>query len=340
MVNTPPLSQVSDLSWTTLLYTILYRLTSMAMLRITFFLTALIVPTLLVAQVPGTTSDVVQIYTWPYAAPHAPRIGGSYESAAEKVRLEIGGRVPLYRDLRSQFGHCALHEEDEPQQRSTQIPQSEFGADFFTWSRLRSDPNFKFPVEAIDYYFGFYGGIVVGPITADANLLANLRLAHISAHLVDGEGSFGTQGFRPFVYSREFLDVSLGLHSGFDMVVENDPEFRRYSTLGNLRANIGARWLFHTIPDTIGTVRPYITVDGAYQFDPDLPVTVRGGYEVGVNSEHETVLEHSLKFGVKFAEVDDNGITLEGAYYHGRSPYGQYFWEMEEYLSLGFSIGP
>ena len=220
------------------------------------------------------------------------------------------------------------------------IPQGEFGADFFTWSRLRSDPNFKFPVEAIDYYFGFYGGIIVGPITSDANLLANLRLAHISAHLVDGEESFGTQGFTPFVYSREFLDLSLGLYSGLNQVVENDSLFRTFSYLGNIRANLGVRWLFHTIPDTIGTIRPYITVDGAYQIDVDLPITLRGGYEIGVNSEHETVLEHSLKFGVKFAEIDHNGVTLEGAFYHGRSPYGQYFWQMEEYLSLGFSIGP
>ena len=33
-----------------------------------------------------------------------------------------------------------------------------FGADFFTFTRLRSNDNFKFPVETIDFFFGINGG--------------------------------------------------------------------------------------------------------------------------------------------------------------------------------------
>ncbi len=35
-----------------------------------------------------------------------------------------------------------------------------FGADLFTFTRLRSNDNFKFPVENIDFYFGINTGLI------------------------------------------------------------------------------------------------------------------------------------------------------------------------------------
>ena len=60
------------------------------------------------------------------------------------------------------------------------------GADLFTFTRLRSTDNFKFPVETIDYLFGLNAGYKK---QAEGNNEYGIRfrLSHISAHLVDGQ---------------------------------------------------------------------------------------------------------------------------------------------------------
>ena len=60
------------------------------------------------------------------------------------------------------------------------------GADLFTFTRLRSTDNFKFPVETIDYLFGLNAGYKK---QAEENREYGIRfrLSHISAHLVDGQ---------------------------------------------------------------------------------------------------------------------------------------------------------
>ncbi len=284
----------------------------------------LLAPGLHAQNVPGTAPTILPLFVWPYASPHAPRIGAASESGGENVRLEIGGSIPLYRQVERQ-GDTA----------SISAPRLEFGADFFTWSRLRSDPNFKFPVEAIDYYFGLYGGYDLGRV-ADFRLLSDLRIAHISAHLVDGERRFGTTGFRPFVYSREFVDAALTLHRDLLPAHHNGGLLYR----GRLRATLGVRALFHTLPDTLGRLTPSLSLEGATQILENVPLTLRAGYRVALNNEYAPVPEHSIRCGMKFAELDGNGITLEGSYYRGRSTYGQYASELEEYGGIGFRIGP
>ena len=272
-------------------------------------------------SVPGSTPSSTPLFIWPYAAPHAPRIGGASEKGGEEVRLEIGGSLPLWSRLDST-------DTEDP------TPALEFGVDFFTWSRLRSEPNFKFPVEAIDYYFGLYGGYALGNV-GRFRLLADLRIAHISAHLVDGERRFATAGFRPFVYSREFFDAAVTLHQDIGPVVRDG----RRDFRGRLRGTLGARYLFHTLPDTLGRLTPSFSVDGAWQLTESLPLTLHGGYRLAINQEHDTMLEHSIRGGLKFAALHRNGISLHGSYYRGRSTYGQYSWEVEEYGAIGFSIG-
>lgn len=278
-------------------------------------------------NVPGTEPTLRPLFGWPYASPHAPRIGGASEDGGEKVRLEIGGSIPLYRQMQGDSAAAGVP-----------TPGLELGADFFTWSRLRSDPDFKFPVEAIDYYFGLYGGYALGDV-ADFRLLADLRIAHISAHLVDGERRFATTGFRPFVYSREFVDAALTLHRDLAPRVRDGVRDGRTIYRGRLRGTLGTRALFHTLPENLGRITPSLSLDGAYQVLEQFPLTLQAGYRIALNNEYAPVLEHSIRCGLKFAELGGNSITLEGSYYRGRSTYGQYSSEMEEYGGVGFTLG-
>jgi hypothetical protein len=127
----------------------------------------------------------------PYAGKYEARIGGSTEPGRSRLRLDIGASADLVKfgGYYSRFGWGAL------------------GVDFFTWTRLRDAGGFKFPVEAVDYYFGI--NTTFGDIT-DLGLESRVRIAHISAHLVDGDPSFSTTTARYMTYSREFIDVMIG----------------------------------------------------------------------------------------------------------------------------------
>lgn len=264
------------------------------------------------------------VFPAPYAGKYEARIGGSRESENGKLRLDIGYAAELYR----------LEQSTEPTGDDTHDPlvpwappdlSLALGADFFTWTRLRSTASFKFPVEAVDYYFGL-SGAVQRPLNHRTLLQARLRLAHISAHLVDGDPSFTDPAQRYMTYSREFADATVGLLTGIGR--------------GNSgsRAYVGALAMFHSIPDTLGAVTPYIGVDINERLVRSMPLTLRMGYELRLNTELADVAEHSARLGLKLGEPDGRGVTLEGSFYHGRSHYGQHFNVVEEYFALGFAV--
>lgn len=250
----------------------------------------------------------------PYAGKYEARIGGWRESENDKLRLDIGGSVDIVR-----YG-----------ERGKTGDVFSAGADFFTWTRLRAAGGFKFPVEAVDYYFGINGAWRSESYTGIPFNL-RVRLAHISAHLVDGDPSFTSPQQQYITYSREFLDVMMNIH-GIEMI----------SPVGDaniaLRPYAGAQWLFHTIPDTLGVVTPYAGLDLSWQPGPALPLTFRFGYEARLNTELEPIGEHQARLGVKIGDVDSRGVILEGSYYSGRSHYGQHFSRREEFFSLGFAV--
>src|SRR3712207_3292027 len=70
----------------------------------------------------------------PYAGRYEARIGGSVEPGHDRLRLDIGASIDVWSTRDST-------------NMSEGIGATRFsaGADFFTWSRLRSEPNFKFP---------------------------------------------------------------------------------------------------------------------------------------------------------------------------------------------------
>ena len=68
-----------------------------------------------------------------------PRAGTMFGLDENKIRLDIG----LSKDILQLFSGKET---------------ISFGADLFTYTRLRSENDFKFPVETIDYLFGINAG--------------------------------------------------------------------------------------------------------------------------------------------------------------------------------------
>lgn len=266
----------------------------------------------------------------PFAGKYEARVGSSYEPSHKKLRLDIGTSIDLLHwgggDDRPRG------DEDHSDPLVPSIPTSRFslGTDFFTWTRLRSTGTFKFPVEAVDYYFGINGAVSMesGPISD-----LRLRIAHISAHLVDGDPSFTSPVQQYMTYSREFADLMVGIGT-------TSMRWRARHRDVVVRPYVGAMWLFHTIPDTLGRITPYAGVDGFWQPMPATPLSLKFGYEARLNTELAPIGEHLLRLGVKFGAPAEraNGVLIEGSYYAGHSPYGQHFSEREHFWSLGFAV--
>ena len=171
------------------------------------------------------------LFAPPIASVIEPRIGSFYQADDERLRLDIGYSM----DMAS-----ILKKNDY---------EMNFGADFFTFTRLRSEGKMKFPVETTDFFFGVN---VSGKQTANNNFFDwRLRLAHISSHLSDGYSNSGKFHFEPYVYSREFFDLLISYNMAFEKKI-------------NLRPYAGITYIFSTIPDDIVSFIPQAGIETEY----------------------------------------------------------------------------
>ncbi|MCK5742416.1 MAG: DUF1207 domain-containing protein [Chlorobi bacterium] len=226
------------------------------------------------------------------------RVGSFYQFDDEKLRLDIG----ISHDL-TKF----------------QLPDGKvisIGADFFTYTRLRSEGRMKFPVETADYYFGVnasYKGTI-----ADQKVSARFRAAHISSHLVDGYSSGGTFIQMPFIYSREFLDLTAAID--FEL-------FRPYA---------GLTYIFSTQPDDVNVFVPQIG------FDWDLELAGKfsfvGGYDFKLGGYNAYTGINSGQLGILYRFTPNAGIMLNGYLYDGKSMHGMFFSEDDSYTGFGFQV--
>jgi hypothetical protein len=235
------------------------------------------------------------------ANPLEARVGSFYQPNADRLRLDIGTTIDLEQfDIRSNW-------------------KVGIGADAFILTRLRSEGNFKFPVETADYFFGLQGaahgtidGVPVG---------GRLRLSHISTHLVDGaanaQGVFAER--KPFVYSREFADVT------------------GYVIIGDIRLYGGITWIWSTQPRNIGRIVPQLGFDTRYAIAKNL--SLEAGYDVRISEVQDITLPtHSMQCGVKLHMANSTGLWFGLIASSGRSIHGMYHTEREEYLGYGFRI--
>ena len=228
-----------------------------------------------------------------------PRIGASYHFSEQKLRLDIGASF------------------DIAQLSIIDSSKTYLDADFFTYSRLRSVGNFKFPVETSDYYFGINLsqkeklGIFDG--------FTRLRFAHISSHVVDGLANGDSFTRLPFVYSREFFE----LHQAI--------QFKK------TRIYAGLNYIYSTRPKETNNICPEFGFDYNHRILNWLSVTA--GYDfklIGIGSIYGGA--NAAQLGVTFYTMDNNGIFLGFNYYSGLSMHGMFYKERDNYLGLGFQI--
>jgi len=225
------------------------------------------------------------------------RVGSSYQTNVKRLRLDIGATTDLFHYQYDSLTTFSL------------------GSDFFTYTRLRSEENFKFPVETSDYFFG--GNISYAKkIDSQYNLYGRLRIAHISSHLVDGYSDNGVFRETPFVYSREFFD--------FLMAVTTDNGIRAYA---------GFTGVWNSQPRDASRFIPQFGFEYTYNVTEWFAFVA--GLDARVVSSTPTF---SVQAGLQFLNKDKKGILLSWYNYEGQSMHGMFYRQKDAYGGLGFQI--
>ena len=198
-----------------------------------------------------------------------------------------------------------------------------FGADVFTFTRLRSQSGFKFPVETVDYLFGINTGYKKE--CGDNELGVRFRFSHISAHLVDGryndKTDSWTDGRKPITFSKEFFELF--------------PYYR----LHGFRAYAGITYIIHILPDVINK--------GIYQLGFDYYILSLGcesftpfvAYDFKLNGIKDVYSGNNIvKAGVKFGKPFAGGFSILFSYISGKSVHGEFYDLNENYANIGFNL--
>lgn len=113
------------------------------------------------------------------------------------------------------------------------------GLEGLIWSRLRALPEFRFPVETADYFFGLQA------TKLSVHSGWRFRLSHISSHVVDGADS-SVVGGSSSRFSREFIEL----------------DRQQFFWEDRLRLSLGVRYLFHQVQ----AIEPSIAFPAALTF--------------------------------------------------------------------------
>ncbi|MDE3057316.1 MAG: DUF1207 domain-containing protein [Bacteroidota bacterium] len=234
-----------------------------------------------------------------------PRVGFFSEVNDNLFRLDIGNSIDL---LHYRF--------------SSERADMALGMDFFTYTQLRGERHFHFPVNTVDYFFGIN---VSGEKELSCGMVsARFRISHISAHFVDGhyDGTLASWRDRryPIVYSREFLDP----------VISFEPK------AVPSRVYAGATYLFHVDPAWLPKLSGYA---GAEFYVPShLSLTPYIAYQATFMKIYTTAVRHNVQAGIKIGEFKGRSLDIFLSYFSGYSIHGEYFDVQEKYTALGFLI--
>lgn len=233
-----------------------------------------------------------------------PKVGVMFHTGQNDLRLDIGATRDL---LWIQQGEHTMN----------------VGADFFTYTKLRGEKDFHFPVDAVDYLFGINTGLLVKKTGHEYGF--RLRLSHISAHLVDGHYDGTTNRWRngqvPRVYSREFI------------------EFTPYLQNECSRVYLSYTYLFHVNPDFLG--RNILQVGGEHYFTGLLPkkVTPFVAADLKLRKIYSYRVNQNIMAGFKFSAKNYGpGASLYFCYYNGTNNHGEYFDFTEDFTGIGFNL--
>lgn len=230
-----------------------------------------------------------------------PRAGFAFELGGKKIRLDISRSTDI---TRIDYENSALS----------------FGVDLFTFTRLRAESEFHFPVEAIDYLFGLNSGYKV--IDQNTEYGLRFRLSHISAHFVDGQYdykiNFWRDGRTATVFTREFIELF---------------PYYRYE---GLRFYAGFTYLFHRKPLDIGKGIYQLGFDYYYtKFEYVYPFIA---YDFKLQEINKFSGSNILTAGIKFGDYKSRGLSLAITYFSGKSVHGEYYDFNESYTTIGFNL--
>ncbi len=233
------------------------------------------------------------------------RLGGVVTNNQDKLRLDIGGNYDFYQNTTKPSFLWAI------------------GGEFFTYTRLRSEGNFKFPVETTDFYFGINASSKFSII--DLPIESRLRIAHISTHLSDGYSSNSIFFQEPFVYSREFLDLTFA------------------SKFGDFRPYLGSIIVFSYIPKDVNLIIPQLGCEYRNhlfsQFDFAL------AYDLKINGYQDQNLQkriykamNMIVGGIMIRTNENRSVFLKFERYFGANYYGQFYQQCDNYYGVGFEL--
>lgn len=277
-------------------------------LRTVLFCLAVFPATLISQPINNEASGPDRLLFAPLIAYHVePRVGISRLVEEGRLRLDIGNSIDL-------LHFKGAYEGD----------QLTLGADFFTWTSLRQDAAFHFPVDAVDYLFGI-NTAYRHRLNASSSLSARLRLSHISAHLVDGSYDKSNREWRdgemPHVYSREFFDIILA----YD-----------YSDL--LRLYGGGQYIYHIDPADLDKIALQAGIEVAWVDAMESDLHIYTAYDIRLLDSGTMRSAHGLQAGVKFGTWRGSGLNIFVAYYHGPSQHGEYFDRLWSYWGPGLNV--
>ncbi len=235
------------------------------------------------------------------------RMGAVKLNGEDRLRLDIGNSVDVW-DFSNEDGTTL----------------AAVGADFFTWTSLRQDQDFHFPVDAVDYLFGINASLRT-VVDDDMVAGARLRLSHISAHLADGSYDKTNGVWRderqPIVYSREFLDLIAAL------------EYRDL-----LRVYAGGQFIYHVDPSELGSLGAQAGVEIFYPEAFTQHIHLYIAYDFRTVDTHAVTAAHSMQLGVKIGSRRGRGVNLFLVAYHGKSQHGEFHDVLWSYWGPGVTV--
>ena len=238
-----------------------------------------------------------------------PKLGFVFQLSKSELRLDIGNSIDIYRKQIDNLTYS-------------------IGADLFTYTLLRSESDFHFPVDAVDYLFGINAGIKYESKNKCCSLIdeigARFRLSHISAHIVDGHldpdpDQMWIDNHPPRGYSREFF------------------ELMPYVRINDLRLYLGFTYIYHVDPGWIGKDNYQIGFDYFYKGFSN-SITPFIGYDLKIVNINTYTANNSINVGVKIGKPHGKGFSIYYHYYSGKSVHGEYFEFNREYSALGFNL--
>jgi hypothetical protein len=233
-----------------------------------------------------------------------PKMGFLFDINKTALRLDVGNSVDIIHKYLNNNQNISV------------------GADFFTYSLLRRQKDFKFPVAAIDYLFGLNAAYVVN--NNDLIYGLRFRLSHISAHLVDGSFSIVTNKWKenlyPFVYSREFFELT--------------PFFKK----GNARMYASITLIYHVKPSDLG--KDSYQIGGEYIF----PNLFSENFHVFIGSDLKLIhlydynLDFNFQTGMQFGNQNIEGIRIYYQFFSGKNIHGELFNRKISNSSVGINF--